>query len=334
MGRSPCCDEIGLKKGPWTPEEDKKLVEFIQRHGHGSWRNLPKKAGLNRCGKSCRLRWTNYLRPDIKRGKFSEEEEQMIIQLHSILGNKWSTISKGLPGRTDNEIKNYWNTHLKKKLLLMGIDPVTHRRRTDLDLTASLPNILAAATAANLGNLGGTPLNNALRLQADAVHLIKLQVLQTLIHAMAAASHPSCHGSYEIDATSSQLMVSNGSPPQDQIPMSTPSDLAAPFPGDHHEKKLQVSSESSTVPNFEEQDMVAKSNCSGVKPESYNGVSLTTADYCMTTDPINSPASSSTPFQGLHDLNLADYVDNNMICWKDIIEQISWTSESYQELQS
>jgi len=88
MGRAPSSDESGLKKGPWTPEEDNILVEYIQKHGHGSWRALPKLAGLNRCGKSCRLRWTNYLRPDIKRGKFSEEEEQLIINLHAVLGNK------------------------------------------------------------------------------------------------------------------------------------------------------------------------------------------------------------------------------------------------------
>lgn len=89
MGRSPCCDDISeLKKGPWTPEEDEKLVSYIQNHGHGSWRALPRAAGLNRCGKSCRLRWTNYLRPDIKRGRFTEEEEDMIIKLHSVLGNK------------------------------------------------------------------------------------------------------------------------------------------------------------------------------------------------------------------------------------------------------
>lgn len=90
MGRSPCCsDEANLKKGPWTPEEDQKLVDYINKHGHGSWRTLPKHAGLNRCGKSCRLRWANYLRPDIKRGKFSEEEERIIINLHSVLGNKY-----------------------------------------------------------------------------------------------------------------------------------------------------------------------------------------------------------------------------------------------------
>ncbi|KAE8668488.1 Transcription repressor MYB6 [Hibiscus syriacus] len=84
-------------------------------------------AGLLRCGKSCRLRWINYLRPDIKRGNFSEQEDQLIIQLHSLLGNKWSLIAARLPGRTDNEIKNYWNTHIKRKLLSRGIDPQTHR---------------------------------------------------------------------------------------------------------------------------------------------------------------------------------------------------------------
>ncbi|XP_008800405.1 transcription factor MYB41-like [Phoenix dactylifera] len=132
MGRAPCCDKHGLKKGPWTPDEDEKLIDHIQKHGHGSWRTLPKNAGLARCGKSCRLRWTNYLRPDIKRGKFSFEEEGIIIQLHSMLGNKWSAIAARLPGRTDNEIKNYWNTRIRKRLLRMGIDPATHSPLLDL----------------------------------------------------------------------------------------------------------------------------------------------------------------------------------------------------------
>ncbi|KAK9714775.1 hypothetical protein RND81_06G119000 [Saponaria officinalis] len=141
MGRAPCCDKNGLKKGPWTPEEDEKLVDYIQKHGYGNWRTLPKNAGLQRCGKSCRLRWTNYLRPDIKRGKFSFEEEESIIHLHSILGNKWSAIAARLPGRTDNEIKNYWNTNIRKRLLRMGIDPVTHSPRLDLlDLSSIFSN--------------------------------------------------------------------------------------------------------------------------------------------------------------------------------------------------
>ncbi|XP_058226284.1 transcription factor MYB16-like [Rhododendron vialii] len=137
MGRTPCCEKVGLKKGPWTPEEDHKLLAYIDQHGHGSWRSLPTKAGLERCGKSCRLRWTNYLRPDIKRGKFSLEEEQTIIQLHALLGNRWSAIATHLPKRTDNEIKNYWNTHLKKRLAKSGIDPVTHKPKTDAGILMS-----------------------------------------------------------------------------------------------------------------------------------------------------------------------------------------------------
>ncbi|KAK8643116.1 hypothetical protein V6N13_012430 [Hibiscus sabdariffa] len=178
MGRSPCCDEDGLKKGPWTPEEDQKLVQFIKNHGHGSWRALPKLAGLNRCGKSCRLRWTNYLRPDIKRGKFSQDEEQTILHLHSILGNKWSAIATHLPGRTDNEIKNFWNTHLKKKLIQMGIDPMTHQPRTDI--FASLPQLIALASLKDL-------LENPL--QAEAAQLAKLQYLQFLLQSSSTTNN-------------------------------------------------------------------------------------------------------------------------------------------------
>ncbi|CAN6808736.1 unnamed protein product [Brassica oleracea] len=126
MGRSPCCEKAHTNKGAWTKEEDQRLIDYIRIHGEGSWRSLPKSAGLLRCGKSCRLRWINYLRPDLKRGNFSDEEDKVIIKLHSLLGNKWSLIAGRLPGRTDNEIKNYWNTHIKRKLRSHGIDPQTH----------------------------------------------------------------------------------------------------------------------------------------------------------------------------------------------------------------
>ncbi|CAL5397699.1 unnamed protein product [Camellia sinensis] len=133
MGRAPCCSKIGLHRGPWTAREDALLTKYIQAHGEGNWRSLPKKAGLLRCGKSCRLRWMNYLRPDIKRGNITPDEDDLIIKMHALLGNRWSLIAGRLPGRTDNEIKNYWNTHLSKKLRRQGTEPDAHKKLLDSD---------------------------------------------------------------------------------------------------------------------------------------------------------------------------------------------------------
>ncbi|KAL8228183.1 hypothetical protein R6Q57_015767 [Mikania cordata] len=208
MGRTPD-DESGkndgLRKGPWTIEEDQKLIHYVNKNGCGKWRTLPKNAGLQRCGKSCRLRWTNYLRPDIKRGKFSFDEEQTIIQLHAMLGNKWSIIASRLPGRTDNEIKNYWNTNIRKKLVLMGIDPVTHKSRLDLSSILSLSRLqspidlqllrLAASLLATQGNQHvefGYPSNQQNHLE-NTLHIQEnnLQIQdQTLIQEMITNCSP------------------------------------------------------------------------------------------------------------------------------------------------
>ncbi|KHN37806.1 Transcription factor TT2 [Glycine soja] len=110
-----CDNRDAVNRGAWSAEEDQILINYVQAHGEGNWRELSKRAGLKRRGKSCRLRWLNYLKPDIKRGNISSDEEDLIIRLHSLLGNRWSLIAGRLPGRTDNEIKNYWNTYLRKK---------------------------------------------------------------------------------------------------------------------------------------------------------------------------------------------------------------------------
>ncbi|KAJ4952050.1 hypothetical protein NE237_028882 [Protea cynaroides] len=107
--------EIKLKKGPWKPEEDLLLTQYVENHGEGKWATVSKRSGLKRGGKSCRLRWKNYLSPNLKRGEMSQEEEDLIIRMHNLLGNRWSLIAGRLPGRTDNEVKNYWNTHLIKR---------------------------------------------------------------------------------------------------------------------------------------------------------------------------------------------------------------------------
>ncbi|CAM8897043.1 unnamed protein product [Rhodiola kirilowii] len=143
MGRAPCCDKVGLKKGRWTAEEDRILINYISQNGEGSWRSMPKNAGLLRCGKSCRLRWINYLRSDLKRGNFTSQEQDIIIHLHASLGNKWSLIANQLPGRTDNEIKNYWNSTLSRR-----IDTF---RRPNSSVAGVLPQFLISKQAASAG---------------------------------------------------------------------------------------------------------------------------------------------------------------------------------------
>ncbi|EMS50544.1 Anthocyanin regulatory C1 protein [Triticum urartu] len=115
--RRACSAKEGVKRGAWTCKEDETLASYIKAHGEGRWKEVPLKAGLRRCGKSCRLRWLNYLRPSIKRGNISDDEEELIVRLHRLLGNRWSLIAGRLPGRTDNEIKNYWNSILGRKAL-------------------------------------------------------------------------------------------------------------------------------------------------------------------------------------------------------------------------
>lgn len=218
MGRAPCCgDHEGLKRGPWTAEEDQKLIHYVQSHGLGNWRTLPKLAGLSRCGKSCRLRWANYLRPDIKRGAFSMHEDFTIIRLHAALGNKWSAIASHLPGRTDNEIKNHWNTKLKKRLFLLGIDPVTHMSLPTPDMLSSF--MASSSLGAQLGQLARES-HNISQVSAGSVDQNSWQLSQILkllgthnnpvwAHASGPLSSISMEQLLQLDALRGQLNSSS-----------------------------------------------------------------------------------------------------------------------------
>ncbi|CAD5171901.1 unnamed protein product [Musa acuminata subsp. malaccensis] len=204
MGRAPCCDKANVKKGPWSPEEDAKLKAYIEEHGTGgNWIALPHKIGLKRCGKSCRLRWLNYLRPNIKHGGFTEEEDQIICSLYISIGSRWSIIAAQLPGRTDNDIKNYWNTRLKKKLL---------GKRRQSAQSPSLHLNQAAGEGANGVNHEAP----SQTLSASALERLQLHMqFQGLYHPFSFHNHPArqpkCHPPGDPTATT---LIQQVSPPK------------------------------------------------------------------------------------------------------------------------
>ncbi|MCO5599295.1 hypothetical protein L7F22_053396 [Adiantum nelumboides] len=113
-----------MRKGLWSPEEDEKLKRCISKYVNGSWNDIAKKAGLQRCGRSCRQRWLNHLRPGLRKDKFSKDEVKQVMELQARLGNRWSEIAGHLVGRTDNEVKNLWNTVIKRRLILRASSPL------------------------------------------------------------------------------------------------------------------------------------------------------------------------------------------------------------------
>ncbi|CAM0909430.1 unnamed protein product [Alopecurus aequalis] len=246
-----------LKKGPWTPAEDRLLVDHVRRHGEGGWNAVRRETGLQRCGKSCRLRWANHLRPNLRKGPFSPDEERLILRLHGLLGNKWARISSHLPGRTDNEVKNYWNTRLKRRQRAgQSLYPPDVEREIAILRAHNLNNTFADAD----GNIATPLISDPFALpprapSASAPHssplinqnyplLNQMQGMQQMRHqhanqhAQPAFHHQQHHGGGFRSAGLPPLPTRACEPPSNQMDMASCSDglLEAMLLGDdnHH----------------------------------------------------------------------------------------------------
>lgn len=314
MGRQPCCDKVGLKKGPWTADEDKKLISFILTNGQCCWRAVPKLAGLLRCGKSCRLRWTNYLRPDLKRGLLSEYEEKMVIDLHAQLGNRWSKIASHLPGRTDNEIKNHWNTHIKKKLKKMGIDPVTHKPLPPpTTVTTDQPQVEQPENNLDSDQEAKTdPPPSSNSSISDTIPAIDQQkgeaetsVQSTLTEAKGEEDKGINISRSPID--SSPMEVSNGFC-IDEVPLIEPDEILVPY------------AKSSSTPSSASSSSSSSSCSYDCGSNNYNAFDhhqefLPTMDYCWQ---LSSSSASSFDYYDTNNINV-DFWDDDFISNLDML---------------
>ncbi|KAM1048705.1 hypothetical protein ACFX15_027306 [Malus domestica] len=142
--------EEGIRKGPWKAEEDEVLLNHVKKCGPRDWSSIRSKGLLQRTGKSCRLRWVNKLRPNLKNGcKFSVEEERVVIELQAQFGNKWARIATYLPGRTDNDVKNFWSSRQKRLARILQTPTAitfsskSHKTRREVSVFHELPPLQA-----------------------------------------------------------------------------------------------------------------------------------------------------------------------------------------------
>ncbi|XP_052200431.1 transcription factor MYB36 [Diospyros lotus] len=319
MGRAPCCDKANVKKGPWSPEEDAKLKDYIEKYGTGgNWIALPQKIGLKRCGKSCRLRWLNYLRPNIKHGGFSEEEDNLICSLYISIGSRWSIIAAQLPGRTDNDIKNYWNTRLKKKLL--------GRRKQSNTNPKSAPNHEDPKDTNEQDNSSSSSLSPT-ALERLQLHL-QLQCFQNpLSFYNNPALWPKMHPLQEKMIQSLQLLKESSNP-------LLPRQLGQEFPVTTSLKRDQIENNFMNGMSSNSESSIAFSTGTNLLNSSINVTNSDAMEYAGLSQPVSTFQAELDAFLGNKPIGFSpqqDLIVEDFDCFKEMDSSkdglIWWSNE-------
>ncbi|KAH0733830.1 hypothetical protein KY285_009537 [Solanum tuberosum] len=199
-----------LRRGPWTVEEDFILMNYISHHGEGRWNSLSRCAGLKRTGKSCRLRWLNYLRPNVRHGNITLEEQLLILQLHFRWGNRWSKIAEHLPGRTDNEIKNYWRTRVQKHAKQLKCD-VNSKQFQDTLRYLWIPRLVERIQASKISNNNSSSEAQQPVLRTGITELAPIQLTNNNNNFSTSVAPEN----YSVEASSENSIGTQFSPKQD-----------------------------------------------------------------------------------------------------------------------
>nr|KYP39774.1 Transcription factor GAMYB [Cajanus cajan] len=184
-------EEEYIRKGPWKAEEDEVLLNHVKKYGPRDWSSIRSKGLLQRTGKSCRLRWVNKLRPNLKNGcKFSLEEERVVIELQAQFGNRWAKIATYLTGRTDNDVKNFWSSRQKRLARILQTSATkSQKNKTKVPTSVDVPTLEAPKfSSSSEGEPSSKPHSCSLPFFENS-EVIKMVSLPDLIKPELPSSH-------------------------------------------------------------------------------------------------------------------------------------------------